>query len=347
MAPVTPVAQDPDLILSQWTGMLDTFEHTIQNAFSLPENDGTVYEAESFRMTLSEIQNELQSGKYKYHYRSHGQPVIVPVSDINAYTSIFSSTTSTDKALKSFASNAKKGSPRESVAHYLLTKRLMPPTFTISKLKKEHLNPYFDIWTFSCQDTGFLGPLGDKGYADPRAANQAHPILPVLYHHFGCVCPSWEALSVISQLVGKGEEGVLEVGSGNGYWTYLLRRMGVKVIAVDSADASWRTMWISDTVKANGVEYVKKTGGAKDRVLLLVYPVVTGDFTGKVLREYKGDTIVVVGTQNDNRFTGFKDMTLEKWFEQEKGWEMPVRVALPSFAGKDEGLFVFRKKTHS
>jgi hypothetical protein len=97
--------------------------------------------------------------------------------------------------------------------------------------------------------------------------------------------------------------------------------------------------------KANGVEYLKRQGGARDRVLLMVYMVPRGDFTKQVLRAYKGDTVVIAGTQNENRFTGFADMTVEEYFEREKrNFEMMVRIALPSFAGKDEAMYVYRRK---
>ena len=33
-----------------------------------------------------------------------------------------------------------------------------------------------------------------------------------------------------------------------------------------------------------------------------------------VLKAYKGDTIVVAGTQNENRFTGFSNTTVEQVF---------------------------------
>jgi hypothetical protein len=189
-----------------------------------------------------------------------------------------------------------------------------------------------------------MGPLNLAEYANPAAARITHPVLPVLYHHFGCVCPSFEALSVISQLALK-EGGVLEMAAGNGYWTYMLRRMGVKVAAVDNMEAVWRTSWIDDMVKANGVEYLKKAGGAKDQLLLMVYMVTKGEFTKQVLKQYRGDTIVVVGTQNANRFTGFADVTVEEYFEREKReFGLVVRIALPSFAGKDEGMFVYMRR---
>jgi hypothetical protein len=271
-------------------------------------------------------------------------------ADITAYTTIFTSTTSTPALLKSFLFNAKKGSPRSEIATYLSNRYLLPASFKVPKLKN-HVNPYLDLWTWSCQETGFMGPLEGKEYADPRSARLTHPVLPVLYHHFGCVCPSWEGLWVVSQFVGgkgagKGDSGgVLEMASGNGYWSYLLMRMGIDVVAVDDMSAVWRTMWIEDTVKANGVEYLKKVGGARDRVLLMVYMVPRGDFTKQVLKAYKGDTIVIAGTQNENRFTGFSDTTVEEYFAREKkDWEMTVRIALPSFAGKDEAMYVYQRR---
>lgn len=136
------------------------------------------------------------------------------------------------------------------------------------------------------------------------------------------------------------------MASGNGYWTYMLRRMGVQTIAVDNMDAKWRTIWISDTIKTNGVDYMRKNEGARACVLLMVYMVTRGDFTKQVLKSYKGDTIVIAGTQNANRFTSFQEVTVEEYFEQEmKDWELVVMIALPSFAGKDEGMFVFQRKS--
>jgi hypothetical protein len=73
--------------------------------------------------------------------------------------------------------------------------------------------------------------------------------------------------------------------------------------------------------------------------------VTAGTFTKRVLQAYKGDTIVVVGTQNANRYIGFSDCTAEEWFEKEMGeWELWCRFPMPSFAGKDEGMYVWKRK---
>lgn len=105
-------------------------------------------------------------------------------------------------------------------------------------------------------------------------------------------------------------------------------------------------MWVDDTVKMDGVKYLAKNSGCKDKVLLLVYPQVSNDFTKSTLARYEGDTIVVAGTQNQNGFTGFGDMTIDNYVSKEMPkWDKVVQTPLPSFAGKDEALFVFQRKS--
>ena len=87
-------------------------------------------------------------------------------------------------------------------------------------------------------------------------------------------------------------------------------------------------------------------------VLLLVYPVVgggvgggtEGGFTRHLVNAFQGDTIAVVGTQNLNGYTGFRSITMDQYMEREhKEWTKVVQIALPSFAGKDEALYVFQR----
>jgi hypothetical protein len=224
------------------------------------------------------------------------------------------------------------------VANYLQSSRICP--FKVPK-SKSHVNPYLDLWAHSCQLTSFLGPLPDPSYAHPANAKRTHPILPVFYHHFGCVAPTYESLYIIEQL---GRD-VIDMACGSGYWTYMLRRMGLNVTGVDNMASEYRMIWIPDMVNSDGVEYLKKNGGGAGNILLMVYMVTAGTFTKRVVQAYNGDTIVIVGTQNANRYTGFSDSTAEEWFEKEMpGWEMTCRIAMPSFAGKDEGLFVWKKR---
>lgn len=154
--------------------------------------------------------------------------------------------------------------------------------------------------------------------------------------------PSYESLEVIKQSAGK--RAVVEIGSGNGYWTYMLRRMGVSVKAVDNQQSEYRTMWIGDTLVRDGEQYLKEKKGCKDDLLLLVYPIVSSDFTTGILDTYKGDTVCVAGTQNRNGYTAFKDRTIDEYMKDEKSdYEKTIQIPLPSFAGKDEALYVFER----
>ena len=225
----------------------------------------------------------------------------------------------------------------------------------LQRTKSPPKNPYLDLWAWSCKNLEWAGPVPET-----RDVRQSHHVLPVFYHHFGCICPTYEALSLIRQLAHRrppadgGSERkpdtqrrprpIFDVGSGNGYWTYMLRRLGLDVRAIDSGVSAWRTVWIPDTIAADGVTYLREqgSGGGSDGVLLLVYPQVGGDFTGRCLRAYAGDSVVVAGTQNGNGFTGFGDETVDVWVARElDGWEKIVQIPLPSFAGKDEALYVF------
>ena len=166
-------------------------------------------------------------------------------------------------------------------------------------------------------------------------------------HHFGCVVPNYEALEVIRQVAAarKRKKEVIEIGSGNGYWTYMLRRQGVEVKAVDNLQSKYRTLWIGDTIVKDGERFLKDSNGGRDAVLLLVYPVVGAGFTANVLDAYKGDTICVAGTQNRNGYTAFRDRRIDEYMGAERPeFEKTVQVALPSFAGKDEALFVFERR---
>ena len=163
-------------------------------------------------------------------------------------------------------------------------------------------------------------------------------------HHFGCVVPSYEALETIKQVAKQKK--IIEIGSGNGYWAYMLRRHGTSVTAVDNLQSEYRTLWIGDTILTDGEKHLKGEKGAKDTVLLLVYPIVGSDFTSKILQAYSGDTICVAGTQNRNGYTAFKDRMIDEYVETEKlGFHKIVQIPLPSFAGKDEALFIFERQS--
>ncbi|KAI1401492.1 hypothetical protein F4819DRAFT_326682 [Hypoxylon fuscum] len=392
----------------------DNLQSAIAVSFSLPppRRDPYVYHA-IVSVTLPEVQHVIslggQNGLHAW-YRGPApsvdessddknipqpqlqpqlQPQVLPPppqQDTDAYLSIFDPATATPSALKTFLSNAKKGSLRAEIAAYLHAKRYLHPALaaqlTIPKRaaakkpsaanNKVPPNPYLTYLNWAARALEWAGPSASS----VRAGNMAHHALPILMHHFGCACPSHESLEIL-RLLAAGRE-VLDMGSGGGYWTFMLRAYGVRCAPVDSAQSAWRVTWVPDTVIADGAEFLRErrktqarprsavagNGNKKDNadsvvdpdeaVLLLVYPIVGGEiaggkeggFTRSMIDAYAGDTLAVVGTQNHNGYTGFRGMSMDEYMERERaheGWVKVVQIALPSFPGKDEALFVFQR----
>ncbi|WPG97306.1 Hypothetical protein R9X50_00008000 [Acrodontium crateriforme] len=352
----------PDVFFDRWARedltppWNNDFRMFVLKAFGLPLDDDYEYVAVA-QVTLLQAQTYVefggQGGLHAWYRDENGEVLPSPsAADIAAYTNIFRPTTSTSKALTALASNAKKDSIRLSIATHLQTLyKPAPPTSPLTVTKtKIHVNPAFDVWTWTCQNLEWAGP-------EPSTAKVriSHAILPIMYHHFGCVCPSYESLAVIRQAAAGRR--VIDMGSGNGYWTYMLRRLEasspapkkcakrMEVVPVDNGISEWRTMWVGDTVQAEGDVWLKKQAGGKEDVLLLIYPSVGNDFTGRMIKAYRGTTIISAGSQNTNGYTGFAKETLPQWMAREMpGWDQVLQLPLPSFAGKDEALFVFEKK---
>ncbi|KAK6358574.1 hypothetical protein TWF730_007900 [Orbilia blumenaviensis] len=316
----------------------------IIQAFGLKPTDSYVYHAVA-SVTLQQVQNALlQGGSRDLHawYRNEkGEPLeSPPETDIIAYTSIFNSASAATKAFSNFASNARKQSIRAGVGSHLTSLRLPAPTSISIPRSKSHINPYLDFWRWSCHNLEWCGP--DESTASLK---NSHHILPIFMHHFGCVCPSYESIEIIKALSRARKCGVIDMGSGNGYWTYMLRRAGLEVAAVDNMQSLWRTMWVDDTVVEDGLKYLQRNNSGKDDILLLVYPIVSLDFTKRILTQYGGDIICIAGTQNSNGYTAFKDVMVNEYFEKEMpNFHKITQVPLPSFAGKDEALYVFERK---
>ncbi|KAK2020595.1 hypothetical protein LX32DRAFT_632895 [Colletotrichum zoysiae] len=354
----------------------DDFYGAVVLSFRLPDPDDYVYHAMT-AVRLAEAQRVVAMGRANgMHawYRGDDQTPLDPPprADVDAYVGIFSPATSTPAALRSFLANAKKGSVRAAAAAHLLSRRYVHPALAaaldVPRVKPRSAaaaalppNPYLDFWAWSCRALEWCGPTRALGALGARL--QSHHVLPVLMHHFGCAVPTHEALCVLRTLAAG--RPVADVGSGNGYWSHMLRAYGLSAVhPVDNMQSSWRVTWVPDTIAADGAAFLRSPrapggggggGGGRDLVLLLVYPIVGGGpvaditgpegaFTRRLVDAYRGDTLAVVGTQNRNGYTAFRDMTVAEYMEREQpAWTRVAQIPLPSFAGKDEALFVFQR----
>lgn len=70
----------PDEIFANWHGLVeDDLFATISTTFELPADDVYVYRAESFAMTMPQIQEQVASGKLRYKYQAHGELIEVSI----------------------------------------------------------------------------------------------------------------------------------------------------------------------------------------------------------------------------------------------------------------------------
>ncbi|KAM3504948.1 hypothetical protein MY11210_008163 [Beauveria gryllotalpidicola] len=295
--------------------------------FKLPNNDDYVYHATA-SVSLVQVQHIVRlggvNGLHNWYRMIDGTP--------------------------NFKTNAKKNSIRAECANCLTDRRYihaaLEPKLTIPKVKSSLIyNPYFQFWEWSCHALEWCGPC-----ASSERVATSHHVLPIFMHHFGCATPSHESLEML-RILADGRD-VADIGSGNGYWSFMLRAYGLKSHPVDNMQSAWRVSWVGDTVISDGVKWLKRHEHGKQMVLLLVYPIVGGGiqggiqgaFTRDLVNAYDGDTIAVVGTQNRNGYTGFMNMTMAEYMEKEQPhWTRVVQISLPSFGGKDEALFVFQR----
>ncbi|KAL5116176.1 hypothetical protein ACEQ8H_005953 [Pleosporales sp. CAS-2024a] len=358
---------DADAFTSKWsddkycpTQSGKTFAQCIRKAFLIPKSDTYVYRAQAettLELTQRAIDAKRSNGLHGWYHDEEGTPLepqYPSPEEVEAYTCLFDPSLNLSKALTGFKSNAKANSIRQKVAQHLDSRFYSTVTGLLPvKKARTHVNPYLSMWAYSCQEVEYAGPI-----ASTTHTKISHHILPIFYHHFGCVVPSYAALHVIARLAQPAKPSkeavlpILDVGSGNGYWTYMLRTLAagdmkpLDVRAIDNQLSEYRVRWIQDTIKMDGVKYLKnQVEHGKGCVLLLVYPQATGNFTGPILKAFQGDTIVVAGTQNGNGFTGFQDQVVDAWVSRElPAFELTLRMPLPSFAAKDEALFVFQRK---
>ncbi|KAF2708638.1 hypothetical protein K504DRAFT_467881 [Pleomassaria siparia CBS 279.74] len=357
---------NPDAYLENWSEDFipneeRSFQKCIGFTFGLPESDKYVYRAQgttSLAMTQAAINGKRANGLHDWYHDEDGQPTNPPhptPDEISAYTSLFTPSISLPKAIKSFTANAKAGTLRSGISTHLTARFLSTtPGLLPNKRDRVHKNPYLDLWTYSCSELEWAGPLPSTAHT-----KMSHHMLPIFYHHFGCIVPTYSALAVIAKLAQPAKPSkepvrpILDMGSGNGYWTFMLRNLALEssqlplvVHAIDNQTSEYRVTWIPDTITTSGISYLSQHENGRGSVLLLVYPQATGDFSETVLRKFDGHVIVVAGTQNGNGFTGFQDEQVEDWIEREVGnvWEFVLRMPLPSFAAKDEGMFVWKRR---
>jgi hypothetical protein len=152
---------------------------------------------------------------------------------------------------------------------------------------------------------------------------------------FGFAVPTERALGA---LAGLGP--IVEVGASGGEWARLLHDRGVDVLATD-ADPSGTGVGMDGTRVWTEVaegDAAEVAAAHPDRALLVIWPHYDEDWPGLALAAYEGDVVAYVG-EGRHGCTGderFHDL-LEEWGE-------PEVVALPTWPGVHDNLYIYRRR---
>lgn len=130
-------------------------------------------------------------------------------------------------------------------------------------------------------------------------ADQPEPSLrDRLVREYSFAIPNEESLSAVAD---HSSGGVLEVGSGTGYWSRLLSERGVDVIASDIAPApSTDNRWFAGCLPWSHIRAIDHRLAAQHpaRSLLLVWPTQNEDWPSECLERFAdagGATVLYVG----------------------------------------------------
>ena len=184
---------------------------------------------------------------------------------------------------------------------------------------------------------------------------------------FAFALPSCKALNTITQLA---PHGVVEVGAGNGLWAEMLRRSGIKVVAIDDGvrhDGSQPQPF--GPVHCGGPEIIASAG--RDPALLLCWPSLELELPPfhsngetdpgpnltalNALRMFEGDILFVVGEWSGRTglLSGLSWRTSAcgqaggSQFQRAiaTGWVFVENVRVPRWPGFADQLYVFRRRS--
>jgi hypothetical protein len=187
------------------------------------------------------------------------------------------------------------------------------------------LNPYIDLFRAlppSFRRDPSVPPSGAELLAPDWLAFKA-----AIARHFAWAVPTDEAIAVIR----KHTCGVVEVGAGSGYWTWLMRQAGITVAAFDLAPPPFT--W--SEVRSGDERMVRDH---PDKALLLCWPPWATGMAGGALAAYGGEHVVYVGEWMGGSADPHFFALLMSYFE------CIDSVAIPQWYMRDDRLMVFRRR---
>ena len=144
--------------------------------------------------------------------------------------------------------------------------------------------------------------------------------------------------SIIESIVDYvGNESLLEIGSGSGFWSAILKLYGVKVYATDKYIGYGyepRFTFIK-TKYMNTLEAVYTH--RKCKVMMSIWPPYDDEMAFHALLEFKGDKFIYIG---DPRCTGTADF----FRELDARWTLVKKLSIPQWFVADDHCYFYQRK---
>jgi hypothetical protein len=163
-------------------------------------------------------------------------------------------------------------------------------------------------------------------------------------HKYGWAIPNDEAILEIAKY-----PPIVEIGAGTGYWAWLLRQLGVDVLAFDKYPPDKSAAHDSGFHSGAGTWTEVLTGDESvldsmyDQTLFLCWPPSNHPMAFETLSRFKGDTFLFVGETWPSHTTGnedFFDLLDQEWDLEDdcsKAW-------IPNWPGRDDFLWVYHRR---
>lgn len=220
---------------------------------------------------------------------------------------------------KKFMSEALTRSPEEVVAYEEYIVRMTRPI----NEKNSYLEAVWKPWAEKAKY------FGHSDFAALRSVDRPLLIRARNSRKYSFAIPNEQALEVLKQ-----HAPIIEIGSGSGYWAFLLRQKGVDVLAVDNMSETFEKRWLSDIVVKDGTTFLKSNNGCANRTLLLCWPRDADN----IIEAFQGDTIIWIGEIGGSTWY-FQDDALEEW-------EMKQEVMIPTWPGVHDTMNVYKRKKY-
>lgn len=230
----------------------------------------------------------------------------------------------------------------------------------------EIINPAWDIWCrmYGPDPKKWNGNIFDRDYAtgekigryaDVDGGSDAatdrllsdHRVRNHIIDHMTFAIPPPSALDRIAAL-----GPIVEMGAGTGYWAWLLRQMGVDVIAYDAFPP--QTHPLPDEGAPNGRQrrhngwfrgwwtevergYPSVVAKHPDRALLMVWPYMNS-MADRTIRAYTGEHVAYVGEG------AYGACANEAFFSHVERYWTVKEYPIPQFSGIHDELWILKRK---